>query len=31
MAVGTIIKEYDWGTYYISPEGICDLANMIGY
>lgn len=30
MAVGTIIKEYDWGTYYISPEGICELANMIG-
>lgn len=29
MAIGTIIKEYDWGTQYIYPEGLCQLAAMI--
>ena len=29
MAIGTIVKEYDWGTYYISPSGMCELADMI--
>jgi hypothetical protein len=29
MAVGTIIKEFDWGTYYISPEGLYELATRI--
>lgn len=29
MAIGTIIKEYEWGTYYISPNGICELATMV--
>ena len=29
MAVGTIIKEFDWGTYYISPDGLYELATRI--
>lgn len=29
MAVGTIIKEFDWGTYYISLEGLYELATRI--
>ncbi len=29
MSVGTIIKEFDWGTYYISPEGLYELATRI--
>ena len=26
MAIGTIIKEYDWGTEYIQQSGMCALA-----
>lgn len=29
MAIGTIIKEYGWGTTYIYPEGICELAKIV--
>ena len=29
MAVGTIIKEYEWGTQYLSPEGLYELATRI--
>lgn len=29
MAIGTIIKEYDWGTYYIQSAGMCEIANKI--
>lgn len=29
MAIGTIIKEYDWGIAYIQQEGMCKMAAMI--
>lgn len=29
MAIGTIIKEYDWGTDYITQPGMCELAKKI--
>lgn len=29
MAVGTIIKEYEWGTQYLTPEGLYELAIRI--
>lgn len=29
MAVGTIIKEYDWGVQYVMPDGLYELANNI--
>jgi len=29
MAVGTIIKEYEWGTQYIMPDGLFALAKRI--
>lgn len=29
MAIGTIIKEYEWGTYYITPNGLYELAKRI--
>lgn len=29
MAVGTIIKEYEWGTYYITMDGIYELITRI--
>lgn len=29
FAIGTIIKEYDWGTQYLAPAGLCQLAAMI--
>lgn len=29
MAIGTIIKEYDWGIDYILPDGLCELASMM--
>lgn len=29
MAIGTIIKEYDWGTKYIQQGGMLDMATMI--
>lgn len=29
MAVGTIIKEYEWGTYYVTSPGLYELANKI--
>lgn len=29
MAVGTIIKEFEWGTYYISQEGLYQTATKI--
>lgn len=31
MAIGTIIKEYDWGIEYISKSGMCTLAQKIVY
>lgn len=29
MAVATIIKEYDWGVYYLIGEGLYEMANKI--
>lgn len=29
MAVGTIIKEYDWGHQYLTPDGLYELATRI--
>lgn len=29
MAIGTIIKEYEWGNYYVSQEGLYKLAIKI--
>lgn len=29
MAIGTIIKEYDWGTFHVSIQGICETANQL--
>lgn len=29
IAVATIIKEYDWGTYYLIGEGLLELADRI--
>lgn len=29
MAVGTIIKEYEWGSKWITPNGLYELANHI--
>lgn len=29
MAVATIIKEYDWGTEYLSGNGLWEMANRI--
>lgn len=29
MAVGTIIKEYEWGQQYLTPDGLYDLATRI--
>lgn len=29
MAIGTIIKEYEWGTDYLKQDGMCRLAAMI--
>lgn len=29
MSIGTIIKEYEWGTTYISQTGMCQLAAKI--
>ena len=29
MAIGTIIKEYDWGVYYIQSAGMCEIAAKI--
>ena len=29
MAIGTIIKEYDWGTEYIQQSGMCILSRKI--
>lgn len=29
FAIVTIIKEYDWGTQYLAPAGLCQLAAMI--
>lgn len=29
MAVGTIIKEYGWGTTYVTSPGLYELANKI--
>lgn len=40
LSIGTIIKEYEWGTYYISKDGMqelqdriknCDLNNTCGH
>ena len=29
MAIGTIIKECDWGTKYIQQDGMCEIAKKI--
>lgn len=29
MSVGTIIKEYDWGSYYISGNGLWEIGQQI--
>lgn len=29
MAVATIVKEYEWGTQYVSGEGLWEIANRI--
>lgn len=29
MAVATIIKEYDWGVYYLTGEGLYEMASKI--
>jgi len=29
MAVGTIIKEYDWGTAYLIGNGLWNMASKI--
>lgn len=29
MSVGTIIKEYEWGTQYVSGSGLYELAKRI--
>jgi len=29
IAVATIIKEYNWGTYYLIDEGLLELADRI--
>lgn len=29
MAIGTIIKEYDWGTKYIQQDGMCTISQEI--
>lgn len=29
LSIGTIIKEYEWGTYYISKEGMQELEDRI--
>lgn len=29
MAVGTIIKEYEWGQHYLTPDGLYELATRI--
>ncbi len=29
MAVGTIIKEYEWGIKWITPDGLYELATQI--
>ena len=29
MAIGTIIKEYDWGTQYIQQSGMCAMSQKI--
>lgn len=29
MAVATIIKEYNWGRYYLTPDGLFEIATRI--
>ena len=29
MTLATIIKEYEWGTEYLTPNGLCTLAKII--
>lgn len=29
LSIGTIIKEYEWGTYYINKDGMQELQNRI--
>lgn len=29
MAIGTIIKEYDWGIRYVQQDGMCELAEKV--
>lgn len=29
MTIATIIKEYEWGTEFLSADGICKLAQRI--
>lgn len=29
MAIGTIVKEYDWGIRYVQQNGMCEMATKI--
>lgn len=29
LSVGTIIKEYGWGTYFVMEDGLYELARRI--
>ena len=29
MAVGTIIKEYEWGTQFLTPDGLFQMSQLI--
>ena len=29
LAVGTIIKEYEWGQQYLTPDGLYEIATRI--
>lgn len=29
LSIGTIIKEYDWGTEYLQEDGLFNLAKQI--
>lgn len=29
VAIATIIKEYEWGSYYLSGDGLYELVNKI--
>lgn len=31
IAIGTIIKEYDWGLDYLKRDGMCQMARKLAY